>query len=173
MQVQNGDSDENTYNMKAQAVTIPVRKPVVHSEVQSVDIIKKEDKNKKKNKHISSQGVEKRDRDDLPAALERYTAHREAMGSPLNAQGTDALLKRLAELAPGDTSGQAAILEQSIRNGWKDIYPLSMDKAMGCPYNFEQSGTDYDALVLERVRARMAEGAGHMDVTPADRAREG
>ncbi len=118
MQVQNGDSDENTYNMKAQAVTIPVRKPVVYPGVQSVGIIKEKDKDKNKNKPLSLQVVEKRERGLVSAAL--------TIGK--------------SQHTVNDRRGESRPRHQ----------------------NFDQDKVDYDALVLERVRARMAEGAGRI-----------
>ncbi len=107
MQVQNRDSNENTYDLKVQTVTQAVVQPVVYPVVQGVDIIKR--KEKIKTDSLSLQTVERRDKGDS--------------------------------------------------------LPRSRDRSQ----NFEQSRTDYDALVLERVKARMAEGAGHIDVPPTDR----
>ena len=107
MQVQNRDSNENTYDLKVQTVTQAVVQPVVYPVVQGVDIIKR--KEKIKTDSLSLQTVERRDKGDS--------------------------------------------------------LPRSRDRSQ----NFEQSRTDYDALVLERVKARMAEGAGHIDVSPTDR----
>ena len=78
------------------------------------------------------------------------------MGSPLTSSSLDMLLKRLEELKPGDKTGQTAILEQSIRNGWKDVYALDTRKPKANKFqNFEQRQTDYDALVLEKVKERL------------------
>lgn len=99
------------------------------------------------------------------AALERYIAHREAIGSPLTGSGLDMLLKHLEELAPGNGPDKTAILEQSIRNGWKDVYGLGEEKSKPAQsqapnrfHNFEQQDkASYDKLVMEKVRARMAQ----------------
>lgn len=93
MKAQSEGEEENTYNVKAQTVTNPVRNPVVYPVAQSVGIIKEKDKNK--NKYLSPQVVEKRDKgDSLPRNRERFQ-------------------------------------------------------------NFEQDKINYDALVLEKVKARM------------------
>ncbi len=138
--------------------------------VQSADIDKLKQKLKQKSSaialpekctHFSTQEGEG---EGFQAALERYIAHREAIGSPLTSPGLDMLLKRLEELAQENEPDKAAILEQSIRNGWKDVYGLGQTKSKSIQsqapnsfHNFEQSKVDYDALVIERIREKMAQ----------------
>lgn len=146
----------------------------VYSEVQTVDIInnKKKKKLKKSITNVipekSAPKLELEDLgEELKAALENYIAHREAIGRPLTTAALDMLLKRLEELAPEKDTDKVAVLEQSIRNGWKDIYALdksSMDSSSASFHssknrfhNFDQAETDYDALMIKKVRARMAE----------------
>ena len=156
VKAQSEGEKENTYDMKVQPVTNTVRNPVVYPVAQSVGIIKEKDKNKNKNKPLSTQVVEKREGDSFVMALNRYTTYRETTGNPLTSFGLDMLLKRLEELKPGDRDGQTAILEQSIRNGWKDVYALDMGKLKDNQFQgFERRKTDYNALALEQVRARL------------------
>lgn len=164
-----GNTTEYPCNLKVQTEVQNVVYPVVYPEVQTVGIIKDKKKNKRK-KSIANAIPEKctqkpdgeGEREGIKAALERYIAHREAMGNPLTGPGLDMLLKRLEELAPGNEPDKAAILEQSVRNGWKDVYVLGRDKRKSDPvpnhnrfHNLDPSGTDYDALMMERVQARM------------------
>lgn len=138
----------------------------VQTPVQSADINKLKQKLKQKSSAIAL--PEKcacfPEGEHFRAALERYIAHREAIGSPLTGSGLDMLLKRLEELAPGNEPDKTAILEQSVRNGWKDVYGLGEEKSKPAQpqvsnhfHNFEQDKVNYDALVTEKVRKRMAQ----------------
>lgn len=143
----------------------------VQSAVQSADINKLKQKTKTK-KSISNDIPEKcaqNPPDAIPQdTLERYIASMEALGKPLTGASMEMLFKRLEELAPGDTAAKTAILEQTIRKRWKDIYPLEGDGGRqkekapkGKPnrfHNFDQGSTDYDALALQKLRERMEGG---------------
>lgn len=143
----------------------------VQSAVQSADINKLKQKTKTK-KSISNDIPEKcaqNPPDGIPEdTLGRYIAHMEAAGRLVTAPGLEMLFKRLEELAPGNAAEKTAILEQSIRNGWKDVWPLQKDtkgpKGKGASrkpnrfHNFDQGQTDYDAIMAQRLKERLEGG---------------
>lgn len=142
----------------------------VQSAVQSAGINKLKQKTKTE-KSISDDILEKCGQnaggDAFQEALGRYLAHLEAIGKPMSGPGLEALLKRLEELAPGAPAVKAAILDQSARNRWRDVWPLKGDggrdpQAGGRKpnrfHNFDQSGTDYDALAAQKLKERMGGG---------------
>ena len=49
---------------------------------------------------------------------------RERMKKPLTARGVELAFARLEELADGEVSAKAAIVEQSIFHGWQGFFPL-------------------------------------------------
>ena len=125
------NTSEYTYNLNVQNEGQSEVYSEVYSEVQTVDIIN--NKKKKKQKKSIANAIPEKCAPNLEdmclgegvkTTLESYLAHREAIGSPLTCSALDMLLKRLEELAPGNDADKVAILEQSIRNGWKDIYAL-------------------------------------------------
>ena len=94
--------------------------------------------------------------------LDRYIASMEALGKPMTPSGLEMLFKRLEQLAPRDAKAKTEIMEQTIRNGWKDVYPLKRTgegrREKEKPnrfHNFEQRDTDYNAIVLERLNERL------------------
>ena len=99
----------------------------VQNTVQSADIDKLKQKTKTK-KSISNEIPEKcasNLSDGIPQeVLENYIAHLNAAGKPMTGPGLEMLFKHLEQLAPGNIVEKTAILEQSIRKNWKDIYPL-------------------------------------------------
>ncbi len=137
----------------------------VQTTVQSADIVKLKQKTKTK-KSISNEIPEKcaqNPADAIPQdTIERYLSHMEAVGKPMTPAGLELLFKHLEQLAPGDSEAKTAIMEQTIRNGWKDVYPLKRTgegrREKEKPnrfHNFEQRDTDYNAIVLERLNERL------------------
>ncbi len=91
----------------------------------------------------------------LGQALGKFEAHRRQLGKPLSEEGKRLLLQELKKMETSEEK-QAAILEQSIMNGWSGIFPLN-GKGTGQGrknsfHNFKQREVDYDALALERLR---------------------
>lgn len=143
----------------------------VQSAVQSADIDKQKQKTKTK-KSISNEIPEKCGTalpEGIPQkVLDDYIAQLNATGKMMTGPGLELLFKRLEQLAPGNKAQQTEILEQSIRNGWKDIYPLHRkEPKQNQPgkkdnpnrfHNFEQRETSYDAVMLERLKQRLAAG---------------
>lgn len=140
---------------------------------------KQEERYKQKQKSISSEIPEKCGT-NLPEGipqevLDDYIAHLNAAGKMMTGPGLELLFERLEQLAPGNKAQQTEILEQSIRNGWKDIYPLHRkEPKQNQPgkkenpnrfHNFEQRETSYDAVMLERLKERLAAGKSDLPQT--------
>ena len=68
------------------------------------------------------------DTSEFETALSDYIEHRKAMGKPLTGKGVDLVRADLEKLAPGDKVKQIAILHQSIKKGWKGVFPLKEEK---------------------------------------------
>jgi hypothetical protein len=65
----------------------------------------------------------------LREAFDDYVDMRKKKKSPIKTLGTvKRLLSRLESLSGGDVGKMTAILDQSIRKGWTDIYPLSENR---------------------------------------------
>lgn len=132
----------------------------------SEEIRQKEKETKRKENKISreSQHVPE---PVLNAALVGYMEFRERVEKPMTERGIRLLLDELEKLS-SNPQEQAAILDQSTKNGWIGVYELSAKSktsgktAVGkgnkfC--NFEQRDTDYDAMVAAETR-KMIEESG-------------
>ena len=62
----------------------------------------------------------------LDEALNEFARMRNTMKAPLTEHAKKLLLTRLDKLAP-DTETKVAMLNQSIENGWKGVYPIHDD----------------------------------------------
>lgn len=60
----------------------------------------------------------------LLTAVKDYENHRKKIKAPLTERALDLALKKLEELAPGDTPTKVEIINQSIMNGWKGLFAL-------------------------------------------------
>lgn len=99
---------------------------------------------------------------DVAEALEEFCMCQEAMGAPVVGNAVGLILERLESLAPGDHAAWVSLLEQSVRKRWKDVYPLddrqvekAKDQRLNRFHNFEQRDTDYNAVVVDRLRERL------------------
>lgn len=72
------------------------------------------------------QEVSMSDSTELQLAMEAFITYRKDTGKPLTAEAIGLIVQRLNELAQNDTE-KVEILNQSIRRGWKDVFPLTMD----------------------------------------------
>ena len=100
----------------------------------------------------------------LGQALLRYENHRKQLGKPLSEDGKRLLLEELGKMAESDED-RAAILDQSIMNGWSGIFPLRGCDVIGEEkkrrnqfHNFPKRDTDYDALVQQNLNERLKGG---------------
>lgn len=104
---------------------------------------------------------------DLQRALDAFVAYRKETKRPLTDEGIELIRKRLDELAKTDTE-KVAILNQSIRSGWKDVFPLKKDNTgkpdAGTKYpygntkfcNYKPSTYDLDAIEQAERELRAA-----------------
>lgn len=104
---------------------------------------------------------------DLQRALDAFVAYRKETKRPLTDEGVELIRKRLDELAKTDTE-KVAILNQSIRSGWKDVFPLKKDNTgkpdagKKYPYgntkfcNYRPSTYDLDAIEQAERELRAA-----------------
>lgn len=100
--------------------------------------------------------------EDVAEALEDFCMFRETMGMPVVGNAVGLFLERLEELAPGDHAAWVLLLKQAARRGWKDIYPLKGEQPgeeqksiQNRFHNFEQRDTDYNAMVMDRLKERL------------------
>ena len=138
-------------------------KPVV-SEVENHRFSDEKPKVKEKDKVKDKEKEEKeREKDpavaiatlDAPAEVKQkmqgLADMRKKIKKPMTANAVNLMYKHLAELSP-DVSTQCKILDQSIRNGWQDVYPLKTETKRASPNKF---GTiiqhDYDFTELEKA----------------------
>lgn len=84
----------------------------------------------------------------LEKAIEDYTAHRKKIKSPLTDRALDLALKKLEEYAPGDTPLKVKIINESIMNGWKGLYPPK-EKAAGT-----YRDDDLDGKLIAGIQSR-------------------
>lgn len=75
--------------------------------------------------------IEDSPNDRLSKAIEGFKDYRKQIKSPLTLYAERILRSKLEKLAPGDIETQIAIIDQSIVNGWKGIFPLGGDRGNG------------------------------------------
>ncbi len=84
--------------------------------------------------------------DRVKAALSDFDEMRKKMRAPMTNKAKEILLSKLDELSGGDEFMKVHLLEQSIENGWKSIYPLkqnlSTNISTGNPQNPQKAIDD-------------------------------
>lgn len=70
---------------------------------------------------------------ELDKALEAFAQMRRAIRAPMTERAKELIIAKLEKLAPTE-EGKIAILNQSIENGWKGVYPLKDDTQTGGRY---------------------------------------
>ena len=87
----------------------------------------------------------------LLAAVKDYERHRQKIKAPLTERALDLALKKLEEMAPGNTAEKIKIINQSILNGWKGLFPLKDEpvKAKGMTRD-----EDLDGKLLAGIQNR-------------------
>lgn len=144
-------------------------KPISATETHKNDaeIPQKESKENKRKLNKISRESQHVPEPVLNAALVGYMEFRERVEKPMTERGIRLLLDELEKLS-SNPQEQAAILDQSTKNGWIGVYELSAkSKTPGktaagkgnkfC--NFEQRDIDYDAMVAAETR-KMIEESG-------------
>ena len=121
-------------------------KSVVQSEAETVDINKHKQKpNENSKKGISKEIPEKKTYvpdDLLNAAILDFVAFRKSIKAPMTDHAVDLVIKKLDKMTT-DNDEKIDILNQSIMNGWKGVFPL---KNQGQKYERGSTGNFYDQM---------------------------
>lgn len=96
----------------------------------------------------------------LLAAVKDYENHRKKIKAPLTERALDLALKKLEELAPGDTPTKVAIINQSIMNGWKGLFALHENNRSPNDKHGITRDDDLDGRVMLQAAARLHNGFG-------------
>lgn len=139
-----------------------------HNSSEEINHSSEENRQKEKEtkrKEIKNNTVTYVPDEELNRALNDFAVYRKGIKKPLTDRAMELLIEKLSSLS-ADPKDQIAILNQSIMNGWQGVFPLKeKQKASGgkppAPnkfHNFEQRGTDYDAMVMDQVKEWLKEG---------------
>lgn len=82
----------------------------------------------------------------LKTVFEQFVDFRKSIKKPLSKKGIPFIIEKLNSIT-SDTAEQCEILKQSIRNGWRDVYPLKKEKT-------EENGVNYagyDVAAYEKM----------------------
>lgn len=120
--------------------------------------------------------------DELRQTLEDFRQMRERIRKPMTGQAQRLILRELDKLAGADDALKIAVVEQSIRNAWQDVYALKTSAraspAAGGPparpvattqaQKQQQENSDMAMWLLQRRHARQQEE--HDDAQPGNHA---
>ena len=120
---------------------------------------KEKEKVKDKEKELSNESKKSLD-PVLLAAVQDYENHRKKIKAPLTERALDLALKKLEELAPGDTPTKVAIINQSIMNGWKGLFALHENNRSPNDKHGITRDDDLDGRVMLQAAARLHNGIG-------------
>lgn len=91
----------------------------------------------------------------LKEAFEQFKEFRKSIKKPLSKNGFNLIVDKLNSITP-NTAEQCEILKQSIRNGWRDVYPLKKEKEQ----NKEHDYAGYDLDLYEKMLNEKKEEMG-------------
>lgn len=95
---------------------------------------------------------------ELFEVFKDYALHRKAMKAPLKtSKAINLNINKAVELSGGDPEKIRLIVEQSIREGWKGMFPLH-DREQSKPKDKPKSGNQFTQLIAE-------EGLDDVDIT--------
>lgn len=126
----------------------------------TLDKHKFKQKLKQKQKGVTVSTKKYSDDIELNDAILAFIAFRLDIKSAMTDHAIDLMLKKLEEMSPGDVPAKVAILNQSIMNGWKGVFPLG-DKSVKKSdtigkknqfQDFPQRNIDYDAIVNAQLQ---------------------
>lgn len=86
---------------------------------------------------------------DMVPALEDFIEYRSTIKAPMTARALELLLKELNELSGESVENSIAIINQSIKNGWKGVFPLK-NKPAGKSDAWDMFGSGEPIGGLER-----------------------
>lgn len=128
------------------------RRPTTIEERKKERSIKKSISNDIPEKKLFSENAE------LNQAICDFIEYRAKIKAPMTERAIKLLLKQLDKLAPGgEIPVKTAILEQSIMQGWKGVFPLREEKQQKEKlkknrfHNLEEHGYDYDEMVWRGI----------------------
>ena len=78
---------------------------------------------------------------ELENAIADFKRHRIKLKAPMTDRAVTLMLSKLDNLSGGDDEKKIAILNQSIENGWKGVFPLKKEKFNNAPtrkYNMDE-----------------------------------
>lgn len=127
----------------------------------TLDKQKLKQKLKQKQKGATKVSTKKYSEDvELNEAILAFITFRLDIKSAMTDHAIDLMLKKLEEMAPGDVPAKVSILNQSIMNGWKGVFPLG-DKSVKKSdatgkknqfQDFPQRNIDYNAIVNAQLQ---------------------
>lgn len=92
----------------------------------------------------------------LKKALLEYRKWRRGTTSPLVEYTEALILQNLEKFAPGDEAKKTAIVNRSLMNGWKDIYPLREDEPK---HSSSKLGGGYRPMTASEAAEQAGQGA--------------
>lgn len=105
---------------------VQTKKDVVRQEKEK-DIEREKEVKKRDSKES------RKETSELDKALDAFSQMRRAIRAPMTERAKELIIAKLEKLAPTEAE-KIAILNQSIENGWKGVYPLKDDTQTGGRY---------------------------------------
>ena len=123
------------------------------SKSKSIDLEREKEKEKEKKPSPSGQLGALLEQYEFSARLKEsllaYADHMDECGKPMSTRSMDLTIKKLQRIATSEDE-MIEILENSVRKGWKDIYPLDRPKSQSPAVrsfgDYEQRKTNYSEL---------------------------
>ncbi len=81
---------------------------------------------------------------EMKKALFDFALNRKELKSPLTEIAAKRLLTKLGQLAPNNREGQIAVLNNSIVNGWKGVFPVQNRRSTYSPMPQKKKGFDME-----------------------------
>ncbi|WP_294465573.1 helix-turn-helix domain-containing protein [uncultured Anaerofustis sp.] len=95
--------------------------------------------------------------EELEKSIIDFMYFRNEIKKPLTSRAMTRFIKRLNELSDGDIKEKIAIIDQSIRNNWQDIYELKKNNNSKSKKETIQSDIDYEYYSEEDIEKMMSE----------------
>lgn len=123
------------------------------SKSKSIDLEREKEKEKEKKPSPSGQLGAFLEKYEIPAKLKEsllaYADYMDECGKPLSTRSMELVIRKLQRIATSEDE-MIEILENSVRKGWKDIYPLDRPKSQSPAVrsfgDYEQRKTNYSEL---------------------------
>lgn len=86
---------------------------------------------------------------ELRASFVAFINMREFIKHPLDEGGLERIIKQVRKLGDNNPDIMREILDQSLRNTWRGVFPL---KSNGCAITASTGGNEFDALLAQEER---------------------